>query len=91
MGRRNPGRIREKVETHIFRFMNWKLTYKMFFIYIVAVLVPTSILALGFWNANMNGLQKTYYETQVHTIFAARENLSINLNQIAASSNYYQR
>ena len=91
MGRRNPGRIREKVETHIFRFMNWKLTYKMFFIYIVAVLVPTSILALGFWNANMNGLQKAYYETQVHTIFAARENLSINLNQIAASSNYYQR
>lgn len=72
-------------------FMNMELTNKVVVIYLIAVLVPTSVLAFGFYQINQRGLERTYYENQSNLILSAKENLTIQLNQISSAYNFYQQ
>lgn len=72
-------------------FMNMELGRKVIVIYLIAVLLPTLGLGMGVYQMNLKTLENSYYESQKNTIISAKENLTIQLNQIAAAYNFFQQ
>lgn len=73
------------------RFMDMELGRKVVVIYLIAVLLPTLGLGVGVYQMNLKALENSYYDNQKNVITSAKENLTIQLNQVAAAYNFFQQ
>lgn len=80
-----------KRKSALARFMDMELGRKVVVIYLIAVLLPTLGLGVGIYQMNLKALENSYYENQRNTITSAKENLTIQLNQVAAAYNFFQQ
>lgn len=70
-------------------FMNMNLFRKVFFIYIVCILIPTVLLGAVVLNMSVSSVRQHQYENELRSVDALVDALSSHLSQVSATSYYF--